>query len=72
LKGFVSTFFACIFICLIAIFLFSSFLYNIWAMIVFVAFILAMVITAFMNQESRIVELESDAVDKFCVTIWGC
>jgi len=27
-------------------------------MIVFVAFILAMVITAFMNQESRIVELE--------------
>jgi len=58
MKGFVSTFFACIFICLIATFSFASFLYNIWAMIVFVAFILAMGITAFMNQESRIGELE--------------
>ncbi|SDL05626.1 hypothetical protein [Natronincola ferrireducens] len=58
MKGFISTFFACIVICLIATFFFASFLDNIWAIIVFIAFLLAVLITVFLNQESRIEELE--------------
>jgi len=55
LKNFISTFFACG----VAIFIFANIIFtNIWAMVVFGAFILAVVITVFINQESRIEELE--------------
>lgn len=58
MKNFISTLFASILICLIATFLLSKFQFNIWIIIVFIAFILAALISIFMNQESRIEELE--------------
>lgn len=59
MKDFISTFFACLVVCVVAAFLFAGFFVtNIWAMIIFVAFLLAVLITIFMNQETRIEELE--------------
>ncbi len=59
MKEFISTFFICLVVCWIATFFFAAFiLNNIWAIIVVVAFLLAVLITVFMNQVSRIDELE--------------
>ncbi|KUO53561.1 MAG: hypothetical protein APF76_12190 [Desulfitibacter sp. BRH_c19] len=59
MKNFISTFFACLVVCGVAAFFFAGLIFtNIWAMIIFVAFLLAVLITAFVNQESRIEELE--------------
>lgn len=58
LKEFISTFFICLVVCGIATFFAGLILNNIWAIIVIVAFLLAVLITAFMNQESRIEDLE--------------
>jgi len=59
LKEFMGTFFACIVICgIAAVFLLGLFPENIWAFIIFFAFILAVFITVFMKQESRIENLE--------------
>ncbi len=59
MKEFISTFFICLVICGVATFFFAGLiLNNIWAIVIIVAFLLAVLITAFMNQESRIEELE--------------
>ncbi len=59
MKNFISTFFACLVVCWIATFFFVGLIANnIWAIIIIVAFLLAVLITVFMNQESRIEELE--------------
>ncbi len=59
LKGFLSTFAICLVLCVIATFLFGELLVsNIWADVVAIAFLLAVSITVFMNQDSRIEELE--------------
>lgn len=59
LKEFINTFFACLVVCGVATFFFAGrILNNIWAIIIIVAFLLAVLITVFMNQESRIEELE--------------
>ncbi len=59
MKNFISTFFACLVLCVVAAFFFAHLIFtNIWAIVIFVAFLLAVFITAFMNHESRIEELE--------------
>ncbi|MGE4284693.1 MAG: hypothetical protein AB7G87_13445 [Clostridia bacterium] len=59
MKEFISTFFICLVVCGVATFFFAGLIFdNIWGIIIIVAFLLAVFITAFMNQDSRIEELE--------------
>ncbi|MBM4763843.1 hypothetical protein [Bacillus sp. B15-48] len=59
MKEFISTFFVCLVICGIATFFFAGLiLSNIWYITILIAFLLAVIITVFINQESRIEELE--------------
>lgn len=59
MGNFISNFFACLVVCVVAIFFFGGLIFtNIWAMIILVALFLAVLITVFMSQESRIEELE--------------
>lgn len=59
MKEFIGTFLVCIVGCWIAAFFFLGLiLENIWALIIFIAFVLAVFITVFMSQESRIEDLE--------------
>lgn len=59
MKEFMGTFLICIIICWLFTFFFLGLIVeNIWALIIFIAFFLALLITVFMNQESRIEELE--------------
>ncbi|MFC0472280.1 hypothetical protein ACFFHM_17730 [Halalkalibacter kiskunsagensis] len=59
LKEFMGTFLACIVICWIFTFFFLGLIVeNIWALIIFISFVLAVLITVFIKQESRIEELE--------------
>ncbi|MDD3706216.1 MAG: hypothetical protein PHC45_09180 [Clostridiaceae bacterium] len=59
MNGFISTFFVCLITCGIFTFLFAGLiLSNIWYITIVVAFLLAVAITIYMNQETRIEELE--------------
>lgn len=59
MKEFIGTFLACIVICWIGAFFFLGLLLeNIWALIIFVAFVLAVFITIIIKQETRMEELE--------------
>lgn len=59
MKEFISTFFVCLIVCGVATFFFAGLIINnIWGIIVMVAFLLAVLITVFISQESRIEELE--------------
>jgi Ca2+-dependent lipid-binding protein len=59
LKNFISTFFACLMVCGVAAFFFAHLIFtNIWAIIILVAFLLAVFITVLISYESRIEELE--------------
>ncbi len=59
MKGFVSTFFVCLIVCGVITFFFAGLiLNNIWNITIVIAFLLAVLITVFINQESRIEELE--------------
>lgn len=54
-----SAFFFCLVICAVAVFFFAGLLMsNIWADVVAVAFLLAILITVFVNQDARIAALE--------------
>jgi len=60
LKEFIGIFFSCLIICWVFTFLFAAFfLENLYAMASFIAFLLAVFITIFVKQESRIEELEN-------------
>lgn len=59
MKEFISAFLACIVICWIFAFFFLGLIVeNIWALIIFISFLLAVFITIFIKQETRIEELE--------------
>ena len=59
MKGFISTFFICLVVCWVAtIFFVGLIINNLWSIIFTVAFLLALLITAFMDHETRIEELE--------------
>ncbi|HHW39233.1 MAG TPA: hypothetical protein GXX18_18770 [Bacillales bacterium] len=61
MKVFISTFLACIVICWLATVFFVSFiLNNIWAIIIFIAFLLAVLITVLVKQAFRLEELEKN------------
>ncbi len=59
LKEFITTFFVCLVVCLVVTFFFAGLiLSNVWVGTIIVAFLLAVLITVFMNYESRIDKLE--------------
>ncbi|WP_031513095.1 hypothetical protein [Desulfofalx alkaliphila] len=59
MKNFISTFFLCLIVCGVATFFLAHLIFsNILAIIVFIAFLLAVLITAFINLETKIEELE--------------
>lgn len=59
MKEFLGTFVICTILCVVAVFFFAGlFVENIWAVVVAVSFVLAILITVLMNQDSRIEELE--------------
>lgn len=59
MNGFVTNFFMSIVIVGVFTFFFAGLLFsNIWAMVILIAFVLSMAITAFMSQEDRIEALE--------------
>ncbi|WP_067726580.1 hypothetical protein [Oceanobacillus damuensis] len=59
MKEFIGTFLVCVVICWITAFFFLGLILdNSWALIIFIAFPLAVFITVFMKQESRIEDLE--------------
>lgn len=59
MKNFISTFFMSLVICVVGAFLFAGLLVNnLWASIFAIAFVLSVLITAFINLESRLLELE--------------
>ena len=59
MKKFIGTFLASIVVTYIFSFFFLALIVeNIWALIIFAAFLLAVFITVFINQESRIEALE--------------
>lgn len=59
MKEFIGVFLACIVICWIFSFFFLGLIVeNIWALIIFISFMLAVLITIFIKQESRIEDLE--------------
>ncbi|MBU8908884.1 hypothetical protein [Desertibacillus haloalkaliphilus] len=59
MKNFIGTFLACIVVTYIFSFFFLALIVeNIWAFIILISFVLAVFITVFIKQESRIEELE--------------
>lgn len=59
-----SVFFACLFICWIAIFFFADFFFsNIWGIILIIALLFAVLITGFYKQAIRIENLEKKVED---------
>ena len=59
MKNFISTLFASLIVCSVAAFFFAGLIStNFWAMVFFVSFLLAVLITVLMNQDSKIEELE--------------
>lgn len=59
MKNFLSTFFICLVLCAVLTFFFAGiFIGNIWRIMVLVAFLLSLLITAFMHQDTRIEALE--------------
>ena len=59
MKDFLAVFVSCFVLCIIVTFFFGGFiLENIWGTFFVVTLILAIIITAFINQDSRIDELE--------------
>ena len=59
MKNFLATFIMSIVICYIFLFFGGVLIFeNFWAILVFVAFIIAILITVFISQETRIEELE--------------
>lgn len=60
MKEFIGTLFACIFICWVFVFFLLGFIIeNIWALVILIAFVLAVFITILIKQEARIEELEN-------------
>ncbi|GAB3789512.1 hypothetical protein [Virgibacillus kimchii] len=59
MKNFIGIFLSCIVITYIFSFFFLALIVeNLWAFVIFVAFLLAVFITVFISQESRMEELE--------------
>lgn len=59
MKEFIGTFLVCVVMCWVGAFFFLGLiLENIWVLIILLAFIVAVLITIFMKQESRIDDLE--------------
>lgn len=59
MREFIGTLLACIVICWVFIFFFLGLIVeNIWALVIFIAFVLALLITILIKQETRIEELE--------------
>lgn len=59
MKQFLSIFFICLISCVVMTFFFAELLIsNIWATVVAIAFFLAILVTAFINQDARIETLE--------------
>lgn len=59
MKDFLAIFIGCFILCLIIIFFFGGVLFtNIWAVIILISILLAIIIKAFLNQDLRIDELE--------------
>ncbi|MDQ0158303.1 hypothetical protein [Alkalibacillus salilacus] len=59
MKNFIGIFLACIVVTYIFSFFFLGLIVeNVWALVIFAAFLLAVFITVFISQESRIEELE--------------
>ena len=58
MKNFIGIFLASFFVCIIAAFVFVNFLGDIWTLIIFAAFLLAVFITIYLNQESRMDKIE--------------
>ena len=55
MKNFISTLFASLIVCSVAAFFFAGLIStNFWAMVFFVSFLLAVLITVLMNQDSKI------------------
>jgi uncharacterized membrane protein YciS (DUF1049 family) len=59
MKNFLGTFVICLILCYIFLLFGGAFIFeNLWAILIFVAFIVAILITAFVHQETKIEELE--------------
>ncbi|MEK4425711.1 hypothetical protein [Solibacillus sp. FSL K6-1523] len=59
MKDFIGTFFTCIVICSVFSFFFLDLILgNIWVLIIFSAFFLALLITIFLNQQYKIEDLQ--------------
>ncbi|MRG86052.1 hypothetical protein [Salinibacillus xinjiangensis] len=59
MKEFMGTFLACIVICwLFSFFFLGLIVENIWALMILIAFVIAVIITVFIKQEARMEELE--------------
>ncbi|NLM44604.1 MAG: hypothetical protein GX201_11435 [Clostridiales bacterium] len=59
MKSFLETFVISLILCFIFLFFGGAFIFgNIWAILIFVSFIMAILITAFSHQETKILELE--------------
>lgn len=59
MKGFLETFMVCLILCAVVTFFGAGLLLsNIWADVVVVALLLAISVTAYMNQDARIDQLE--------------
>ncbi|MBC5638818.1 hypothetical protein H8S33_18770 [Ornithinibacillus sp. BX22] len=60
MKEFIGTLFACIVICCVFTFFFLGIIVeNIWTLVILIAFVLAVLITILIRQETRIEELEN-------------
>lgn len=59
MKDFIATFIICLIVCYLFLFFGGVLIFeNIWALLVFAAFIISILITIFINQETKIEELE--------------
>lgn len=59
MRSFIGTFIICLIVCYLFLFFGGVLIFeNIWALIVFAAFSIAILITTFINQEIKIEELE--------------
>lgn len=59
MKSFLSTFIACLILCVVLMFFFAGFFIgSIWRTVVLIAFLLSLLVTAFMHQDARIEALE--------------
>ena len=59
MKNFIGTFIICLIVCYLFLFFGGVLIFeNIWALIIFTAFIIAILITTFISQETKIEELE--------------